>query len=64
MTVKSSSSQELAAGDEITQINGVDIHSIVDYNKALRDTYSSGSVNVIYTRNGTQMSADIVPNII
>ncbi|MCC8160045.1 MAG: trypsin-like peptidase domain-containing protein [Oscillospiraceae bacterium] len=64
VTVKSSSSQELAAGDEITQINGVDVHSIVDYNKALRDTYSSGSVNVIYTRNGTQMSADIVPNII
>lgn len=63
ITVKSSTSQQLAAGDIITAINGISIHSIVDYNKALRDTYSSGSVNVIYTRGAEQLSADITPSI-
>lgn len=64
VSVKASSSASLLAGDEITHINGMEVHSIVDYNKALRDTYSSGSVNVTYNRNGSAISADIVPNMI
>ena len=63
VTVKTSSSDTLHSGDVINKINGVDTHSIVDYNKALRDTFFSGSVNVIYTRNGEQLSAEIVPEI-
>ena len=63
VTVKTSSSSSLSSGDVINSINGVEVHSIVDFNKALRDTYSSGSINVIYTRNGEQISADIVPNL-
>ena len=62
-TVKTSSSSSLSNGDVINSINGVEVHSIVDFNKALRDTYSSGSINVIYTRNGEQISTDIVPNL-
>lgn len=63
VSVKASTSSQLLAGDELTHINGQEIHSIVDYNKTLRDTYTSGSVNVTYTRNGTVMSADIVPTV-
>ena len=47
----------------INSVNGAEIHSIVDYNKALRDTYTSGSIQVVYTRNGSSMSADIVPSV-
>lgn len=63
VTVKTSSSSSLSSGDVINFINGVEVHSIVDFNKALRDTYSSGNINVIYTRNGEQISTDIVPNL-
>lgn len=63
VTVKTSTSDILHSGDVINYINGVEIHSIVDFNKALRDTYSSGSVNVIYTRNNEQISSDIVPDV-
>ncbi len=63
VTVKTSSLPEFKAGDVINKINNIDIHSIVDYNKALRDTYVSGSINIIYTRDGIQISADIVPII-
>ena len=63
VTVKTSSSSSLSSGDVINSINGVEVHSIVDFNKALRDTYSSGSINVIYTRSGEQISTDIVPNL-
>ncbi|MCI8520371.1 MAG: trypsin-like serine protease [Clostridia bacterium] len=63
VTVKASSSDTLKIGDVINTVNGIEVHSIVDFNKALRDTYSSGSIKVIYTRNGEQISTDIVPNI-
>ena len=61
--MKTSSISELQAGDVINSVNGAEIHSIVDYNKALRDTYTSGSIQVVYTRNGSSMSADIVPSV-
>lgn len=63
VTVKASSSSELKEGDVINNINGIEVHSIVDYNKALRDTYTSGSVKVTYTRDGLRISADIMPNL-
>lgn len=63
VTVKTSKSDTLKAGDVISSVNGMEVHSIVDYNKALRDTYFSGNINVIYTRNGEQISSDIVPKI-
>lgn len=63
VTVKASSSDSLKSGDIINFINSVEIHSIVDYNRALRDTYSSGSVSVRCTRNGEEISLDIVPQL-
>lgn len=63
ITVKTSSSDTFKAGDVITKINGVEIHSVVDFNKALRDTYTSGSVNVEFVRGGELISADVVPTI-
>lgn len=63
VTIRSSSSDILKAGDIINSINNIEIHSIVDFNKALRDTYSSGSIKVTYTRDNNQISSDIIPDI-
>lgn len=63
VTVKSSSSESLKSGDVITAVNGSEIHSIIDYHRVLRDTYVSGSISVIYTRDGVRQSADIMPNL-
>lgn len=52
ITVKTSSCEQLKAGDSITAINGYPVHSIIDYNMALRNTFGAESVNVTYIRNG------------
>lgn len=63
VTVKTSASSELMPGDVINSVNGVEVHSIIEYNKALRDTYTSGSVSITYTRDNQQISADIIPKV-
>lgn len=63
VTVKNSSSDGLKIGDVINNINGVEIHSIVDYNKALRDTYISGAAHIEVTRDGGAISLDVVPQL-
>lgn len=63
VTVKTSSNNILLKGDIVNAINSIEVHSIVDFNKALRDTYSTGSVHVEYTRNGGRFAADIVPSV-
>lgn len=61
ITVKTSASDQLQAGDVINRINGIEVHSIIEYNKALRDTYTAGAVNVAYTRGGELITANVQP---
>ena len=61
LTVKSSSNGILQSGDIVTAVNGIPVHSIIDYNTALRDTYSNGDVQVTYTRNGAENTVSITP---
>lgn len=63
ITVKSSNINEFSPGDVINKVNGIDVHSIIDYNKALRDTFTSSAINITYTRGNTQISAEITPTI-
>ncbi len=55
ITVKNSKSETLSDGDVVTHVNGVEVHSIIDYNKAVRDTFN-GTMNITFTRNGVEQT--------
>ena len=55
ITVKNSTSSELMNGDVVTAVNGIAVHSIIDYNKAVRDTFTD-TISVTFTRNGQEMT--------
>lgn len=57
LTVKNSSNPVLAAGDTVTAINGIGVHSITDWNEALKKTWNGTYAEVKYIRNGTEGSA-------
>lgn len=59
ITVKTSANGVLAAGDVITEINGITVHSIADVNEALKDTYNGASVSVTYTRGNSSQTETI-----
>lgn len=58
LTVKNSSSPELLNGDIVNAVNGVSVHSITDYNKAIRDTFTD-TLNMSVNRGGTDMNINI-----
>lgn len=58
LTVKNSSSSTLADGDVVTAVNGIEVHSITDYNKAVRDSFD-GTLNITFTRNGTSQTVAV-----
>lgn len=55
ITVKNSSSPELQNGDIVTKVNGVEIHSICDYNRAVRDTFTD-KLEMTLTRGGAEQT--------
>ena len=57
LTVKNSHSTVLADGDIVTAVNGIPVHSITDYNKAIRDSFN-GTLSITFTRGGAEMTAD------
>lgn len=59
LTVKTSQNTALSAGDTVTQINGVAVHSLADWNEAIKDTYRGEPFTVDYTRNGVAFQAVI-----
>lgn len=58
ITVKNSSSNELKDGDVITKVNGVEIHSVTNYNKAIRDTFTD-TINVTLTRGSEEINTNV-----
>lgn len=58
LTVKNSKSSTLADGDVVTAVNGIAVHSIIDYNKAVRDSFG-GTLNITFTRGGTEQTAAV-----
>lgn len=54
LTVKSSSNPDILAGDIITALGGIKVHSIADWNEAVKKTYNPATkaLEIEYTRNG------------
>ncbi|MCX7715455.1 MAG: trypsin-like peptidase domain-containing protein [Clostridia bacterium] len=48
LTVKNSKSTSLHNNDVITKVNGIEVHSIIDWNEAIKNTYDGGSLTVEY----------------
>lgn len=63
ITVKSSTNSALQVGDVVNYINGVSVHSILDYNKAIRDTYVSGDIEVTLTQGNEQKTVWVTPEL-
>lgn len=52
VSVTLSSRQELPVGTEIVKINGIEVHSVVACNKAIRDTYTGEKLTLTIKRGG------------
>ncbi len=52
LTVKSSSDSSILKDDVITAVNGVEVHSIADWNEAIKDSYNGKTLLITYTRGG------------
>lgn len=59
LTVKNSKDSVLINGDVIISLNDIDVHSITDWNEAVKETYSDGALKVKYTRNNIVMETII-----
>ncbi len=59
LTVTSSENEQLNAGDMITHVNGYEVHSIADYNEALKKSFDGEAVEFTYTRGGVSAVAVI-----
>ena len=59
ITVKSASVPELAPGDEIKSVNGIPVHSITDWNEALKQSYNGESFWLTLIRNGESVAVEI-----
>lgn len=57
ITVKNSKSDTLLDGDIVTKVNGIDVHSIIDYNKAVRDSFND-TLSITFTRNGAEQTVN------
>lgn len=58
ITVRTSSSEDLQQGDMITAVNGIPVHSITDYNKAIRDSFSD-SLELSVIRNNSKIKCKV-----
>jgi len=60
LTVKSSSQNELKVGDMITKVNGVLVHSITDYNEAVKKSVNNQIAFTVY-KDGSEHQITITP---
>ena len=59
ITVISDKTPNLLPGDEIKAVNGIPVHSITDWNEALKQTYNGKSFWVHIIRNGAESDIEI-----
>ena len=59
LTVKSSKDSVLIDGDVIISLNGINVHSVTDWNEAVKETYHRQSFLVKYMRNNVIMETTI-----
>lgn len=63
ITVKTSSDGIIQAGDTITAVNGVAVHSIVDWNEAVKDTFNGTDLTIAFERGGQQQTVTLPVNV-
>lgn len=59
LSVTSSKNNLVAPGDMITHINGYEVHSVADYNEAIKKSFNGYSVTITFTRNGIPSTVEI-----
>lgn len=59
ITVKRSDNSMLKPGDMINSVNGVNVHSIADWNEAVKKTYNGKTLRLKCIRNGTSVDIEI-----
>ena len=59
LVVKSSQNSQFKTDDVVTSVNGIEVHSIADWNEAIKATYNGQSIHITYIRNGVLAETDI-----
>lgn len=59
LTVKNSKDSMLINGDVIISLNDINVHSITDWNEAVKETYNGGPILIKYMRNNIIMETTI-----
>lgn len=62
LTVSTSAVPEIQQGDILNAVNGVSVHSITDYNEALKSTFSA-SLTLSLTRGGQPVTVTLSPSL-
>ncbi len=62
LSVTSSKNEQIKPGDMITHVNYYEVHSIADYNEAIKKSFNGYSVTLTYTRGGVASVAEIKVN--
>ena len=57
LTVKGSTNPIILNGDVVTAVNGYPVHSILDWNEAIKASYNGAGLNITYTREGISSTA-------
>ncbi len=62
LTVTYSKNEQLVSGDMITHVNGYEVHSVADYNEALKKSFDGKSVEFTFVRNGQSQTITMTIN--
>ncbi len=62
LSVTVSKNAAILPGDVITHVNGYEVHSVADYNEAIKKSFNGESVTLNYTRLGIAGVAEIKTN--
>lgn len=63
VTVKSSSNSNIPQNSEIVSINGIAVHSIIEYNKALRDSGAGAPIAVKFYYGEDEYNVSVQPEL-
>ncbi len=59
LTVSASENDSLLPGDMVTHVNGFEVHSIADYNEAIKKSFNGGSIEFTYIRKSEVNTVDV-----
>ena len=60
ITVRNSNTSQVQNGDVITSVNGIAVHSIADFNEAVKKTYNGQSLLLGIVHNGESIEMEII----